>query len=116
VVHDAQIFVRDGRWLFSDWGDAVVSHPFFSMSIALEGVIAWGLDDVEGSLDVGPFAAAYLEPFGRVADGALELALRLGWACRTVGIWEQAAFFAPKEREEHVAGLDARLDLLERGL
>ena len=115
-LHDAQIFVRDGRWLFSDWGDAVVSHPFFSMSIALEGVIAWGVDDVDGSVDVAPFAAAYLEPFGPGGERALELALRLGWVCRSVGVWEQAAFFPPEEREEHLAGLDARLELIQRGL
>ena len=86
------------------------------MSIALEGGIAWGLDDVDGSVDVAPFAAAYLEPFGPGNERALELALRLGWACRCVSVWEQAAFLAPAEREEHVAGLDARLELLERGL
>ena len=26
-LHDGQIFVRDGRYLFFDWGDACVSHP-----------------------------------------------------------------------------------------
>ena len=40
------------------------AHPFFSMSVTLQGVIAWGVDDVEGSEDVAPYAAAYLEPWG----------------------------------------------------
>jgi hypothetical protein len=115
-LHDAQIFVRDGRSLFSDWGDAVVSHPFFSMSITLEGQIAWGLDDVEDSEEVAPFASAYLGPFGPGHERALELALRLGWACRSVGVWEQAALLAPEHRDGHLAGLDIRLELLERGL
>ena len=53
-LHDGQVFVRDGRYLFFDWGDACVSHPFFSMSVTLEGGLAWGLDDVEGSEDIGP--------------------------------------------------------------
>ena len=87
--HDGQVYVRNGRYLLLDWGDACVSHPFFTMAVTLEGVVAWGLDDVEGSVDVTPFRDAYLEPFRGVAEGAeLEaacaLAMRLGWVCRAV--------------------------------
>ncbi len=46
--HDGQVFVRDGRYLLLDWGDACVSHPFFTLSVTLEGYIAWGLDDIQG--------------------------------------------------------------------
>lgn len=87
-LHDDQVFVRDGSVLLSDWGDACISHPFFSLSVTLEGVLAWGLDDVEGSVDVTPYRDAYLEPFADVYDGDLAAvckpALRLGWACRAV--------------------------------
>jgi len=87
--HDGQVFLRDGRYLLLDWGDACVSHPFFTLSVTLEGVLAWGLDDVEGSMDVGPFRDAYLEPFARTANGAdlddaAATAIRLGWVCRAV--------------------------------
>ena len=61
-LHDGQVFVRDGRYLFFDWGDSCVSHPFFSMSVTLEGQLAWGLDDVEGSEDIAPYRDAYVEP------------------------------------------------------
>lgn len=40
-LHDGQVFVRDGRHLLMDWGDACVSHPFFTLSVTLEGVVAW---------------------------------------------------------------------------
>ena len=90
-LHDAQVFVRDGRHLLMDWGDACVSHPFFTLSVTLEGVIAWGLDDVEHSEDLQPYRDAYLTPYaerhGRdLAElvRASDLALRLGWACRAV--------------------------------
>ena len=53
-LHDGQVFVRDGRYLFMDWGDACVSHPFFTMSVTLEGVLGWGLDAIEGSRDIAP--------------------------------------------------------------
>jgi aminoglycoside phosphotransferase (APT) family kinase protein len=87
-LHDGQVFVRDGRNLVMDWGDACVSHPFFTLSVTLEGVIAWGLDDEEDSADIVPFRDAYLEPFAARYAGdlaaAVDVALRLGWAGRAV--------------------------------
>ena len=87
--HDGQVFVRDGRYLLLDWGDACVSHPFFTLSVTLEGQLAWGLDDIQGSVDVRPFRDAYLRAFAPLAedadlDAACEIALRLGWVCRAV--------------------------------
>jgi hypothetical protein len=84
-LHDGQVFVKGDRQLILDWGDAVVSHPFFTLSVTLEGVVAWGLDDVEGAVDIAPLAAGYLRRYAPdrpdLAD-AIPLALRLGWACR----------------------------------
>ena len=34
-LHDANVFVGDGRHRFFDWGDAVVSHPFVSLLVSL---------------------------------------------------------------------------------
>jgi hypothetical protein len=87
--HDGQVYVRDGRYLLLDWGDACVSHPFFTLSVTLEGVLAWGLDDVEGSVDTTPFLNAYLAAFADYGDrsaleAAARMALRLGWVCRAV--------------------------------
>jgi hypothetical protein len=59
-----------------DWGDACISHPFFTLSVTLEGVLAWGLDDVENSVDLAPFNGDLV--------AATRVALRLGWACRAV--------------------------------
>jgi hypothetical protein len=91
-LHDGQVFVLDDRQLILDWGDACVSHPLFTLSVTLEGVIAWGLDDVENSVDVAPFRDAYLAPYaerypelGRAGLARATVpALRLGWACRAV--------------------------------
>lgn len=89
--HDGQVFVRDGRYLFLDWSDACVSHPFFTLSVTLEGQLSWGLDDVQGSVDVEPFRDAYLHAFTRNSThaelaSASVTALRLGWVCRAVNI------------------------------
>ena len=91
-LHDGQVFVRDGRHWVVDWGDACVSHPFFVLAVALEGQIAWGLDDVESSVDTGPFRDTFLVPYEAAypdlshADlvEAARLATRLGWAARSV--------------------------------
>jgi hypothetical protein len=87
-LHDAQVFVKNDRHLVMDWGDACITHPFLTLSVTLEGVIAWGLDDVENSEDVAPYRDSYLKPFAAEypgdLDGAVEIALRLGWACRAV--------------------------------
>lgn len=40
--HDGQVYVRDDRYVLLDWGDACVSHPFFTLSVTLEGSLAWG--------------------------------------------------------------------------
>ncbi|HWH05096.1 MAG TPA: aminoglycoside phosphotransferase family protein [Gaiellaceae bacterium] len=110
-LHDGQVFVDDGAYRVLDWGDACVSHPFFSLSVTLEGQIAWGVDDVEGSEELGPYRDAYLRAW-RAAypdaelEAAVELALPLGWACRVAN--------------GHVEGEDAatlaRLGMLLAGL
>jgi hypothetical protein len=87
-LHDAQVFVRDDRYLLLDWGDSCISHPFFSLAVTLDGVIAWGVDDVEHSEPTEQYRDAYLEPFrGRTSEDLVALSAtsrRLGWLCRAV--------------------------------
>ena len=86
-LHDGQVFVKDGRNLVLDWGDAVVSHPFFTLSVTLEGGLAWGLDDVEHSEDIAPYIETYLARYApdrpELRD-AVPAALRLGWVARAL--------------------------------
>jgi hypothetical protein len=86
-LHDGQVFVKAGRNLIMDWGDAVISHPFFTLSVALEGGVAWGLDDVEDAEDTWPYVDTYLERYApdrpELRD-AVPAALRLGWVCRAL--------------------------------
>jgi hypothetical protein len=89
-LHDAQVFLspHTGTALVMDWGDACVTHPFFTLSVTLMGVVAWGVDDVAGSEDLGRHLDAYLGPYRERYDGdldaAAQLAMRLGWVCRAV--------------------------------
>lgn len=36
--HDGNVFVGDGRTVFTDWGECALSHPFFSLVVMLRGV------------------------------------------------------------------------------
>jgi hypothetical protein len=97
-LHDGQVFVRAGRNLLMDWGDAVISHPFFTLAVTLTGVIAYGVDDEPDSEDIAPYRDAYLRPFAERYDGdlvgAATIAMRLGWACRAV-----AGYLPGEDRE-----------------
>jgi hypothetical protein len=115
-LHDGQVFVRDGRYLFFDWGDSCVSHPFFTMSVTLQGVISWGVDDVENSVDIRPFRDAYLEPFTTLSsraelEEAFDAALRLGWICRALNVDRTGRALKPPDREEMLEGVPVRLRL-----
>jgi hypothetical protein len=86
-LHDGQVFVRGDRQLILDWGDCVVSHPFFTMSVTLEGVVSWGLDDEANSVDINPLIDRYLrryDPERPELRDVVPVALRLGWVCRAV--------------------------------
>ena len=120
-LHDGQVFVREGGYWVADWADCCVSHPFFTMAVTLEGNLAWGLDDVAGSVDVGPFAAAYLEPFsayGQQAElrAALTPALRLGWICRAINVQRWASNLDAPDRDRHLDGVAIRLRVFLDGL
>ena len=42
--HDGNIFVKEGRYIFTDWGDASLSHPFFSLRttfVSLENTLGF---------------------------------------------------------------------------
>jgi len=36
--HDNNIFVRDGRVIFTDWGESAVTHPFFTLVVMMRGI------------------------------------------------------------------------------
>ena len=35
--HDANVFMQDGRAIFTDWGESAVTHPFFTLIVLLRG-------------------------------------------------------------------------------
>ena len=61
-LHDGNVFVRDGRYLFFDWGDSCVSHPFNTLVVTMRSLVH-RLELAPGGPDVVRLRDAYLEPF-----------------------------------------------------
>jgi hypothetical protein len=83
---DGSIHVRDDAYRFLDWGDACVSHPFFTLTVTQRVIeIRHGLP--LGSKEIERVRDAYLEPFTRFApkdelNELVEPARRTGQVCR----------------------------------
>jgi hypothetical protein len=80
------ILLRDGTYRFFDWGDACVSHPFFTLTVT-QRVIEIQHKLPPGSPEIARIRDAYLEPFTRFAPRAeletlVEPARRIGQICR----------------------------------
>jgi hypothetical protein len=93
-LHDGNVLMRDGRAVIFDWGDACVSHPFFTLTVTLR-VVAFraGLDEWSPALE--RLRDAYLEPWRDLASRpelvrAAELARRLGQVSRVL-CWHRVA-------------------------
>ncbi len=104
VVHgdlnDGQVFLRDGRYRFLDWGDASVGHPFFVTVVPLR-VLAFKLRirQLDPALDA--LRDAYLEPWTAIAPATALRALfadayRLGSLARLLD-WHETVRAAPPE-------------------
>lgn len=102
---DGNIFVRDGHAIFFDWGDAGITHPFFSLRTVVVSV-EMTLDLKEGSAPVPSLRDAYLEPWTRQVARedllrAFELAQRL-WMIPAALAWHRiVSSLEAEEREEY---------------
>jgi hypothetical protein len=100
--HDGNVFVRDGRHVFFDWGDSCVSHPFHTLVVTLRSVAA-RLDLEPGGADLLGLRDAYLEPFAFFAEPAalreaFDLAYRVGTIGRTLAWYEYVRESDPRYR------------------
>ena len=115
-LHDGQVFLKDGAVRILDWGDANVSHPFFSL-VVFERNLVYGFDLAPDAPALLRLRDQYLEPFTAVAtrvriDACLPVALRLGRLCRAL-TWRSVARALPAgdpERETPGGWLRVFLD------
>ncbi|WP_238580888.1 hypothetical protein [Streptomonospora alba] len=113
-LHVGNVFVLDGRYRFADWGDAVVSHPFFSLLAPLRiAVRELGAD----ARTEQRLRDAYLEPWtaehpASALRAAVPPAVRLAALSRSLS-WSRAF---PELRSAVAAGQRKEIAALLRRL
>jgi hypothetical protein len=84
--HGGNILVQDHSYIFFDWSDSAITHPFCSMMIALrvaELVLKCDTPTLERLRDTYVQCWTAYEPLERLLE-AFKLAHRLGILCRTL--------------------------------
>jgi Phosphotransferase enzyme family len=86
--HDGNKFVRDGRYVFADWGESCAAHPFFSLVVTLRS-IAYRLGWADGAPQLARLRDSYLAPWACYEPhenllAAFALAQRVGMVCRAL--------------------------------
>lgn len=105
-VHENNVLVRDGRYIFTDWSDSSVAHPFFTMLVTLRSVAHWLKLD-EDVPEMIHLRDAYLEPWTKFETrgkllAAFELAYRLAMVNRALS-WHHGAGALSKKHKEPYA-------------
>lgn len=105
-LHDGNAFLRDGQYVFFDWGDACVSHPFHSLVVTLRA-LAYRYGWEPGGPEVTRLLEAYLEPWHGLAGreevhAAADLARRTGTIQRALAWREYTSVMPPEVAAENV--------------
>ena len=118
-LNDGNVFVDGDRYRIADWGDACISHPFHTLTVALRATV-WKLGLEPGGRDILRLRDAYLEPFeGYAARDELvrlsEIGYRTGTLARALAWRDYLAVRAPEDRAEDLDGVAYGLNLFLAG-
>ena len=102
-LHDGNIFYENGRYLFFDWGDSSISHPFFSLRtvfVSMENTFSYEEDDPR----FDAYARDYLKVWQAFASEdslwqAYQLAKRL-WSIVSALQWKYTMSYLETLRQE----------------
>jgi hypothetical protein len=85
--HDANIFKRDGKLIFTDWGESAITHPFFTLVVMMRSVDnSFGVDyspeaDLVREMYIGHWTSyASMDELRRI----VKLAQRIGYVNRAL--------------------------------
>jgi Phosphotransferase enzyme family len=103
-LHDGNLFVRDGGFVFFDWGDACVTHPFHTLVVTLRA-LAYKQGLEPGAPELLRLRDAYLERWtGQASHAELvetaELARRTGTIQRALAWYRLVRLMPPERRHE----------------
>ena len=102
-IHENNVLFNGKRYVFTDWSDSSVAHPFFTMTVTLRATAYWLKLDEFGP-EMMRMRDAYLEPWTKFATrkkllSAFKLACRLGMANRALS-WNEALRSLSEEQIE----------------
>ena len=118
-LNDGNVFVDGDRYRIADWGDASISHPLHTLTVALRATV-WKLGLEPGGRDILRLRDAYLEPFeGYAARDELvrlsEIGYRTGTLARALAWRDYLAVRTPEDRAEDLDGVAYGLNLFLAG-
>jgi hypothetical protein len=118
-LNDGNVFVDGDRYRITDWGDACISHPFHTLTVALRA-IAWKLGLEPGGRDIVRLRDAYLEPFGTFGTHdelvrLSEIGYRTGTLGRALAWRHDADRRSPEDRFDDVEAVPYGLNLFLAG-
>ncbi len=120
-LHENNVLFGDGRYVYTDWSDSSVGHPFFAWVVTRRSIAHWLKLDETGP-DLQRVQDAFLEPWTRFAPrahlaSALDVAFRLGMINRSLS-WHQAmARLAPEHRINYADNVPGWLqDFIQEGI
>ena len=82
-LHDGNVYARDGRLAFLDWGDTTIAHPFASLLVAFRV-----LSNRHPPAALERMRDAYLEPWGDDARAEFDVAQRVAAFARLL-TWQR---------------------------
>jgi Phosphotransferase enzyme family len=111
--HDANIFLNEGRYVFFDWGDSSVAHPFFSLRTTFV-IIEYFQGFKPGSPELAQLRDAYLEPwrsFGSCDQllAAFDLASCLSPLASALGWYRVVSSLEPSLRTDYAGAVPSLL-------
>jgi hypothetical protein len=92
-IHENNVLFDGEHYVFTDWSDSSVAHPFFTMTVTLRATAHWLKLDESGP-EMIRMRDVYFEPWTKFASrekllSAFNLAYRLGMANRALS-WNEA--------------------------
>jgi hypothetical protein len=114
-LHDGNIFIKNGRTLFFDWGDSSIAHPFFSLRTVFVSIEnSFGLEEDDPIF--AEYAQAYLRPWTKYESEAnlveaYQIARRL-WAISSAIKYKTFMSLIEAARKENAMAVPALLQEL----
>jgi hypothetical protein len=104
-LHDANVLVQGDRYIYTDWSDSCVGHPFFTLLVTIRAA-AHRLKLEEGGPEMKRLRDAYLEPWTTYAPReqlleAFRLAYKLGMLNRALSWHHGTGSLAMKHKEPY---------------